>query len=57
MTRISDFFPPIGGITGALTAIAPHFGSILSTILLAAIGATVGYFVKLFWDWVIKRAK
>lgn len=53
-SKVSNLFPPVGGATGALLEAFPHFSSILSTIVLAAIGATVGYLVKLLLDWVFK---
>lgn len=33
----------------------PSFEMMLNTIILAAIGATVGYFIKLAWDKLLKR--
>mgnify|MGYP001568762465 CR=1 FL=1 len=59
----TDIFPPLGGATGALTSkgivgqVFPEWEVIIYTIILAAVGAVVGYLVKLFLDWFIKKCK
>jgi hypothetical protein len=53
--KISNLFSPLGGITGALIEAGPTLNSIYVTVIFAIIGATVGYFVKLFWDYIFKK--
>ena len=68
MTRLfntifsTDSLPIFGGAAGAvggneLLSPLPQFEVIVSTVILAAIGAVVGYLVKLLLDWAIKRNK
>ena len=57
----TDIFPVAGGATGAVLApyksMFPTFEAIIYTIVIATIGAVVGYMVKLGLDWVIKQLK
>jgi hypothetical protein len=57
----TDTLPIVGGATGALTQIKsiilPTFDIIIYTICIAAIGAIVGYLVKLFLDWLFLKIK
>lgn len=56
--KVSNLLPPAGGAAGALFEVLPNFTSIAQTIVLAAIGATVGYIVKLLLDKMFaKRSK
>ena len=52
----------VGGATGAfletrLVEYLPSTQAIIITIILSAIGAIVGYLVKLLLDYIIKRLK
>ena len=59
----TDSLPVVGGATGALSSkglvgtMLPEWEVIVYTIILAAVGAVVGYLVKLFLDWFIKKCK
>ena len=53
--------PVVGGATGALTQVKnvmlPSLDTIIYTICIMAIGATVGYLIKIFLDWLILKIK
>ena len=57
----TDSLPVFGGATGALTQarnlIFPSIETILYTIIVAIVGATCGYLVKLFLDWLFSKCK
>jgi len=57
----TDNLPVLGGATGALTQVKnvmfPSIDTIIYTICIMAIGATVGYLIKMFLDWIISKAK
>ena len=57
----TDNLPMAGGAAGALTQVKnvmfPSIDIIIYTICIAVIGATCGYLVKLFLDWIILKAK
>ena len=57
----TDSLPVIGGAGGALTQthnlMWPTFEQIIYTMVIAAIGATVGYLVKLLLDYLFKKCK
>jgi len=57
----TDNLPMAGGAAGALTQIKnvmfPSIDTIIYTICIMAIGATVGYLIKLFLDWLILKVK
>jgi len=57
----TDSLPAVGGATGALTQVKnmtfPTADAIIYTIIIASIGAIVGYMVKLFLDWLFKKCK
>ena len=57
----TDSLPVIGGATGALTQVKnvmfPSIDTIIYTICIMAIGATVGYLIKIFLDWLILKVK
>lgn len=55
----TDSLPAVGGVTGALTQMKkiafPTADAIIYTIIIAAVGAVVGYLVKLFLDWLFLK--
>lgn len=59
----TNMLPPIGGSAGALTQIKniidlmPSVDVIISTIIIAAIGAVVGYIVKMGLDYLFAKFK
>jgi len=57
----TDNLPVVGGATGALTQVKnimfPSLDTIIYTICIMAIGATVGYLIKIFLDWLILKIK
>jgi len=57
----TDNLPVVGGVTGALTQVKnvmfPSLDTIIYTICIMAIGATVGYLIKIFLDWLILKIK
>jgi len=57
----TDNLPVVGGATGALTQVKnimfPSIDTIIYTICIMAIGATVGYLIKIFLDWLILKIK
>ncbi len=55
LSKVSNILPPAGGIVGALSDVIPNFISISHTIILAAIGAAVGYLVKVALDKIFKK--
>jgi hypothetical protein len=57
MNRLTNCLPPAGGATGALIEGTLRITSVMETIVLAAIGAIVGYMVKLFLDWIYLKLK
>jgi hypothetical protein len=59
---ISNIFPVGGGSAGALSQVNeihyfPAWEVIISAIIMAAIGATVGYFLKILFDIIIEKLK
>ncbi len=65
LNKFSDLFPVGGGAIGAVTQIDkieqtfhwPQADMIVSTIIIAAIGAIVGYLVKLLFDIIFCNTK
>lgn len=62
LTKISDAFPIGGGAAGAVSQVKeftylPTWEAVISAVVVAIIGATVGYFVKLGWDIVFRKLK
>lgn len=62
LSKISDAFPIGGGAAGAITQVKeftylPTWEAVVTAIIVAIIGATVGYFVKLGWDIVFRKLK
>lgn len=61
--QCSEFLPIIGGATGAATQASqftqylPEWEMVISTIIITAIGACVGYIVKLLLDRLFKKKK
>jgi len=57
----TDNLPPIGGAAGALTQVKnvmfPSLDTIIYTICIMAIGATVGYLIKILLDWLVLKVK
>ena len=57
----TDNLPVVGGATGALTQVKnvmfPSLDTIIYTICIMAIGAIVGYLIKIFLDWLILKIK
>jgi len=59
----TDSLPIIGGATGAVTQVKkilagiPSVETIISTIIIAAVGATVGYLIKIFLDMLFRKSK
>ena len=57
----TDNLPIAGGAAGALTQVKnvmfPSLDTIIYTICIMAIGATVGYLIKIFLDWLILKVK
>ncbi len=57
----TDALPVVGGATGALTQVKnvmfPSFDAVIYTICIAVIGATVGYLIKIFLDWLFIKTK
>ena len=57
----TDIFPVAGGSIGAVSSPLiinlPSQDMILGTIILAALGATIGYIVKLILDYIVKKCK
>lgn len=53
----TDSLPIIGGASGAVIQahnIFPTWETIIYTIVVAAVGAAVGYVVKLFLDYIVR---
>ena len=62
VTKVSDAFPIGGGAAGAVSQVKeftylPTWEAVISAVVVAVIGATVGYFVKLGWDIAFKKLK
>jgi preprotein translocase subunit Sss1 len=60
--KLSDCFPVGGGAVGAVTQVKdftflPTWEAIVSTIVVAAIGAAVGYLIKLLFDIIFYKLK
>jgi len=59
----TDSLPAVGGATGALTQVKkilagiPSIETIISTIIIAAVGATVGYLIKILLDMLFHKPK
>jgi len=57
----TDSLPVIGSTVAGLTQVKnvmfPSIDTIIYTICIMAIGATVGYLIKLFLDWLILKVK
>ena len=57
----TDNLPALGGATGALTQVKnvmlPSLDTIIYTICIMAIGATVGYLIKILLDWLVLKVK
>ena len=58
----TDSLPVIGGTVGAVSQISPTkmfppFEVLVYTIIVAAVGAAVGYLVKLLLDLVVQNVK
>jgi hypothetical protein len=56
----TDSLPVIGGAAGALTQTKevvyfPSPDAVIYTICIALIGATVGYLIKIFLDWLFAK--
>jgi len=52
----TDALPVVsGGGAGVFLSLLPTWEGIIATIVLATIGATMGYLVKMFFDWVLKK--
>lgn len=62
LSKISDAFPIGGGAAGAVSQVQhlsylPTWEAVVTAIIVATIGATVGYFVKLGWDIIFRNLK
>jgi preprotein translocase subunit Sss1 len=62
LNKLSDIFPIGGGAIGAITQVQkvsnfPTWEFILSAVIVATIGAVVGYVVKLLFDIIFKKLK
>ena len=66
MNKITDTFPVVGGASGGVLSqntlaqinnMWPPFSHIVYTVILAAIGALVGYLVKLLLDEMFSKYK
>jgi H+/Cl- antiporter ClcA len=59
MNRLTDTLPVLGGATGAVLtpepSIIPTWETFICTIILAAVGAAVGYLVKLLLDYLFNK--
>jgi len=59
----TDSLPILGGATGAVTQVKkilagiPSIETIISTMIIAAVGATVGYLIKIFLDMLFRKSK
>lgn len=58
----TDIIPVAGGSAGAvvggnMTCSLPSPTAVLTTIILAIVGATVGYLVKMLLDYIAKKVK
>ena len=59
----TDLLPILGGATGAVTQVKkilagiPSIETIISTMIIAAVGATVGYLIKIFLDMLFRKSK
>jgi hypothetical protein len=56
-SKVSNALPPLGGMTGVLFEVLPNFTTISQTIVLAIVGAVVGYLVKIGLDRLFKKEK
>ena len=54
---LDSFFPVSFGTVSAGVFAFVTYNNVLSTIILASIGALVGYLMKKLLDWVFKRLK
>ena len=57
MNRFTNVLPPAGGATGAIMESTLQFSSISQTIILAAIGAIVGWCIKVMLDELWEKHK
>ena len=55
MNRFTNALPPAGGATGAMIEGSLQIGSIIDTIILAAIGAVVGWCIKVLLDYLYSK--
>jgi len=55
----TDAFPVAGGSIGAVSSVSilPSQDMVVETIILAVLGAVVGYLVKLIADYIVKKCK
>lgn len=57
----TDVLPSLGGTVRALSQINnlmfPAFETVVYTIIIAALGAAVGYLIKIFLDWCFLKIK
>jgi hypothetical protein len=58
----TDSLPLLGGTTGAITQVhtisyTPTLEVVCITIILSALGATVGYLIKLLLDYLFSKTK
>jgi len=57
----TDSLPLLGGASGALTQsqnlLWPTWEQVVYTIVIASIGAIVGYIIKLLLDWLLEKCK
>jgi ABC-type phosphate/phosphonate transport system permease subunit len=62
LCKMSDLFPPAGGMVGAVSQtkqfeFLPTWEAILSTVIIAVVGGAVGYIVKLLFDIIFNPLK
>lgn len=56
-SKLSNLFIPTGGITGAILNTFPNLHSLVSTMVCAALGAIIAYFIKMLLDCIfLKKA-